>query len=124
MRTEHVALTPEQSREVRAILRAWAPGREVWAFGSRATGASKRYSDLDLAILGDEPLPAAARAGLVNAFEESDLPFRVDVVEWAALGEAFRAVVAHGHAVLQGPKAPSDSRRRAPSPSDLQGRIE
>ena len=32
------------------------PNRKVWAFGSRATGTTKPFSDLDLAILGDQPL--------------------------------------------------------------------
>jgi type I restriction enzyme S subunit len=109
MRTDRIALAPEHVRAVRRILKAWAPSREVWVFGSRARDSAKPHSDLDLAIQGDEPLAADARAGLVDAFEESDLPFRVDVVEWATLSEDFRAVVARDHAVLQEADARPDS---------------
>ena len=83
---------------VRAILDAHVPGCEVWVYGSRATGAAKPYSDLDLVIVGKAPLSVRSLALLENAFEESDLPFRVDVADWASLSESFRAVV-EAHAV-------------------------
>ena len=92
---------------VRAILDAHVPGCEVWVYGSRAAGAAKPYSDLDLVIVDKEPLPVRTLALLENAFEESDLPFRVDVVDWAHLSESFRAVI-EAHAV---PLRPSLARR-------------
>ena len=42
---------------VRDILRKHVPQFAVWAFGSRARQTAKRYSDLDLAIICDTPLP-------------------------------------------------------------------
>lgn len=39
-----------------AIVRAHVPDWAVWAFGSRVRGTAKPYSDLDLAVLGDERL--------------------------------------------------------------------
>lgn len=39
--------------ELLAILQTEVPEREIWAFGSRATGAAKAHSDLDLAVMGD-----------------------------------------------------------------------
>ncbi len=74
-------LTPDQLATVRRILAAHAPGREVRVFGSRATGRARPHSDLDLLILG-APLDAAVRSDLIAAFEESDLPFRVDIIHW------------------------------------------
>ena len=89
---------------VRAILDAHVPGCEVWVYGSRATGAAKPYSDLDLVIVGEAPAPVRTLALLENAFEESDLPFRVDVADWASLSESFRAVVeAHAVPLLAAP---------------------
>ena len=74
-------LSPRQLDILRAILARHVPGREVRAFGSRVTGRAWRYSDLDLVVMGDEPLPDLVRANLVADLEESDLPFRVDLIE-------------------------------------------
>lgn len=86
-------LTPEQLELTRAILRRRVPGVPVWAFGSRVTGKARQYSDLDLAIGGDRPLPYTVLAELENDFSESDLGFRVDVVDWAAVSNEFKTVV-------------------------------
>jgi len=40
---------------VRDILHRSVPNRSVWAFGSRVTGKARRYSDLDLVVMGDRP---------------------------------------------------------------------
>ncbi len=76
---------------LREILTAHLQGpRKVWIVGSRATGRRlKPHSDLDV-LIGGPPLSLAARADLVEAFSDSDLPMRVDVLEAAALDEAFR----------------------------------
>lgn len=86
---------------VLAILRRYVPNREVWAFGSRVTGAAKNFSDLDLVCVGDEPLPSVAMADLNDAFSESDLPFKVDVVDWATTTPSFRKIIETNHVVLQ-----------------------
>ena len=86
-------LRPDHWTVVREILRKHVPDREVVAFGSRATGTAKKYSDLDLAILGDEPLSLDTIASIGEGFGESDLPFKVDVVDWARADEAFRAII-------------------------------
>ena len=78
-------LTHDQLHVVRALLQAHLPGRPVRAFGSRAEGRAQSHSDLDLVILDDAPIPALVLAELRADFEESDLPFRVDLVRWADL---------------------------------------
>ncbi len=87
-------LSPAHLAIVRAILARHVTGRTVVAFGSRTTGTAKPWSDLDLAVLGTEPLPLVVMARLASDLEESTLPFRVDVVDWAAATEAFRAHIA------------------------------
>jgi len=83
-------------RTVVEILRKHLPTRKIVAFGSRVTGRAKRFSDLDLAILGDDPVPSsvlAALAALADEFDESTLPFKVDLVDWATTAESFRNVI-------------------------------
>ena len=99
-----VDLQPDHLAIVRAVLRRHVPDRKVFAFGSRATGTAKRYSDLDLAILGDEPLPLDTMSALAEDFVESDLPFKVDVVEWARVEEAWRGTIRRDGVAVQVPK--------------------
>lgn len=85
---------------VRDILRRNLPNCEVWAFGSRAKRTAKPYSDLDLVLVTHTPLPLALSAKLAEDFSESDLPWKVDVVDWAATGDDFRQVIRRAKVVL------------------------
>jgi type I restriction enzyme S subunit len=87
---------------VRDILHRRVPDHEVWAFGSRVKGTTKPYSDLDLAVISEAPLPLDVLAGLVEDFSESDLPWRVDVVDWAATSESFRRIIERDKVVVAG----------------------
>lgn len=77
---------------MRAILGAHVPGVRAVAFGSRATGKARRWSDLDLMLLAGEPLPRRTLDDLKEAFIESDLPIRVDVVDGARVDDEFREI--------------------------------
>lgn len=98
---DRLDMAHEHEAIVRAILRRHADGREVWAFGSRARGGAKRYSDLDIAIIGSQPLSIAHSAAIADAFSESELPWRVDVVDWATIDDAFRRIIDRDHVVVQ-----------------------
>lgn len=65
----------------------------VFAFGSRVQGRARRFSDLDLAFDAGRPLALREEALLSDAFDESDLPWRVDLVDLAACSPAFRQIV-------------------------------
>lgn len=80
-------------KTVKTLLSELAPGCEVRVFGSRVSGGAKPFSDLDLAIecaggLGFERLRL-----IKEAFEESDLPFRVDVLDWHSLSSSFKQAI-------------------------------
>jgi predicted nucleotidyltransferase len=83
-------LSPSDFSIVRGILDRLVPDRPVYVFGSRANGRAARRSDLDLAIGGQEPLTLRLRADLADAFDESDLPIEVDVVDLATVSDTFR----------------------------------
>ena len=88
-----VDLRPDHWDIVRNALRQHVPNREVLVFGSRAAWTAKEFSDLDLAIMGEEPLSLREVSALEEALGESDLPFKVDIVEWARIDEGFRRIV-------------------------------
>jgi predicted nucleotidyltransferase len=97
-----VVIEPHEGEELCAILEKYAPGRKVWAFGSRATGRRvRRFSDLDIA-LGGEELPFDEMAMLREALDESRLPFKVDVVQIASLAPEFRARIEPELVLVQG----------------------
>lgn len=85
------------------ILAQHIPDRRVHVFGSRARGQAKPYSDLDLAIMGDVPLPAATLGALRDAFADSSLPWRVDVVDWADTSAEFQGHIRAHSRPLPGP---------------------
>ena len=86
-------LSEAQARTVCAIVDAVMPKAEVWVFGSRATGRARPFSDLDLLVTRPPRLTWSQLAALRDAFEASDLPFRVDVVEADGLSPGFAARV-------------------------------
>jgi type I restriction enzyme S subunit len=99
-----IDLNPHDWDEVSRILRIHIPGYEVWAFGSRVTWSAKQYSDLDLAVITKHPLPLSISADLKNAFAESSLSIKVDVVDWATTAESFRRIIEKGKVIVQVPQ--------------------
>lgn len=93
MNIPKIVISPAEWAIVHDILQRHVPGRKVWAFGSRAKWTSKEFSDLDLAIIGDEPLPITTLASLSEDFSESELPYKVDIVDWATTSPSFRKVI-------------------------------
>ena len=93
--SQNISLSAGERRLVRRILAANLPSASTaWVFGSRATGRARRYSDLDLAIDAGRPLSLDEMASLAEAFSDSDLPYRVDVVDWRAIDTGFREIIA------------------------------
>ena len=81
---------------IETILQQRVPACEVRAFGSRVLGTAKSYSDLDLVIRGSEKLPRPVLYGLRDDFEECDLPYRIDLLDWNRLSPEFKqAILAH-----------------------------
>lgn len=99
--TPLIDIRPDHWAIVYAILKRHVPQYAVWAFGSRAKWKAKEYSDLDLAIITDQPLSLDVSANLSEDLSESDLPYKVDVVDWAATSESFRKIIERDKVVVQ-----------------------
>ncbi len=94
-----IEMSPAPLEEVKRILRQHVPDCEVRAFDSRVTGRVKPWSDL--ALVGEQPLGFRRLGLLVEAFQESTLPFRVDVLNWHETSSSFQAIIAQQYAVIQ-----------------------
>lgn len=91
--TQPIDINPTYLETIQHILDEHVPNCEVRAFGSRAKWIARDYSDLDLVIVGDQPLGWRALGQLETAFKESDLPFRVDVLDWHDISDNFRTLI-------------------------------
>ncbi len=94
---EHIHMLAE-------ILAKHLPDREVWAYGSRVNGRARKYSDLDLVIMGDEPLNEVTRFLLKEDLSESWLSFIVHVKDWHLIPPEFQAEILRCYAVIHSPE--------------------
>ena len=97
-----VEMTPAQWKIVRSVLSSVVPEARVWAFGSRVAGNAKPYSDLDLAVDAHNKLDLTILATLQEAFSESDLPFKVDIVDYFSAKESFKSIIDRSRLPLLG----------------------
>ena len=103
-----LTLAPRHLEELRRLIATHLPQEEVWAYGSRVNGTAHDTSDLDLVVRH----PADLKAGQGSAFwelkaelSESNLPFLVEVFDWAKLPPAFWDNIAEQHVVIYSPEA-------------------
>ncbi len=86
---------------VKGILNEFIPNVEVRAFGSRVKGTNRAFSDLDIALLDSQKVDLKIISLLKEAFDESDLPFRVDVVDYMRVQASFRKIIDYDFELLQ-----------------------
>jgi uncharacterized protein len=102
---DRLVLSPEHTKLVGEILRQHVPDLQVRVFGSRAAGKPKPFSDLDLLLMSRQPVGVRCLALLAEAFSESDLPFKVDLLDWSATEPSFRERLLPGSIIVQREKA-------------------
>ena len=93
-------------KTIKRILGEYVGDCEVRAFGSRGNGTAREHSDLDLAIIGKGKIKRRVKMLLREAFEDSDLPFRVDVIDYNTVSESFRAIIEDKYEVIQNKPGP------------------
>jgi predicted nucleotidyltransferase len=92
--------------ELRRLIATFLPQEEVWAYGSRLAGTAHETSDLDLVVRhpGDLKVKqSSAFWDLKEAISESNLPFLVELFDWARLPAAFWENIVREHVVLYSP---------------------
>ena len=83
-----VDLTKEEFCIIKDILKDIS---EVYLFGSRVTGKSKKFSDLDVCLKKD--ISDYDYEILKEKFENSDLPFKIDLVEYKRASDSFKKII-------------------------------
>ena len=94
-----IDITSDQRKTLLTLLERYLPNTEAWVYGSRVKWTSRPQSDLDLVVFA-APEQARRVSDLREAFEESNLPFRVDLFVWDSVPEQFRKQIETEHVVL------------------------
>lgn len=95
-----IDITTSQRKTILEMLKRYLPSTVVWAYGSRVKWTSRPDSDLDMVAFA-EPDQKARVSELREAFEESNLPFRVDLFVWDEVPEKFKENIKKEHIVIQ-----------------------
>jgi len=61
---------------------------QFYAFGSRVKRNAKQFSDLDLCY--KEEIPGNIMTHIREDFEESNLPYKVDFIDWMRCDKSFK----------------------------------
>ena len=87
-------VTTQELAIIRQVLESTLPAHcKVWVFGSRAKNQAKYNSDLDLAIECSDALDKTTLMQLETQFDESRLPYRVDIVDLNKAEPYFKEIV-------------------------------
>ena len=95
-----IDLMPEHAAIIRSILQQYIPDRTVLAFGSRVNGQVKPFSDVDLAIMGQDSVLPEIRLHLQEALNDAPLPMKVDLVEFNKLPMTLQQNIQQHHTVF------------------------
>ena len=94
-----IDITTDQRKTLLALIKRHLPNTTAWVYGSRVKWTSRPQSDLDLVVFAKSDQERRV-SDLREAFEESNLPFRVDLFVWDAVPEQFRKQIEAEHVVL------------------------
>ena len=95
--TLYYMLDQKATQLIKRIIRTYLPDTsyKTFIFGSRATGTNRTFSDIDLGIEGPKSLTPQEYMCIQNALEDSDIPYRVDLVDFKNASEEFRKISTH-----------------------------
>lgn len=65
---------------------------KVFIFGSRAIGNARKFSDVDIGVKSDKQINLLLLSDIKEAFEESNIPYTIDVVDFSNIAGTFREV--------------------------------
>ena len=66
---------------------------KYYVFGSRSKGDYKEYSDIDIAIDSGKKIEDNVMSAIMTDFENSTLPYKVDVVDLNSVSEDFKNLI-------------------------------
>lgn len=93
-------ITTQQHQFIVNVIKNLLPTVSMLAFGSRTDGTAKRYSDLDLALDDGEKISLKTLDQIEESFAQSDLPFKIDILDISNVSPEFAAKIKSRHIKL------------------------
>lgn len=77
---------------VKSILNKYLPNSnyKYFIFGSRAMPKHRKFSDLDIGILGPSEIPGSIMVQIKQDLNDSDIPYLTEVVDFSTVSENFK----------------------------------
>jgi predicted nucleotidyltransferase len=101
---QQIAISAEHLQFLLDEIGRHIPNATVWAFGSRVTGEHRPASDLDLAVHCDKETALKKLPKLNERLIESDLPFKVQLLDYNRLPENMQGNIKEKYVVLYPPQ--------------------
>ncbi len=81
-----------EEKKIKAIITKYLSENnfKIFLFGSRATGINRPGSDFDVGIMGKEPVGLETLGLIDEEIDNSNIPYKVDVVDFARVSEGFK----------------------------------
>lgn len=98
--TRQIAIPAEHLRYLLEKIKLYIPNATVWAFGSRVAWSHRPASDLDLAVHCDKQTAKKDIPKLNETLRESDIPFKVQILDFNRLPENMQANIKKKYIVL------------------------
>jgi predicted nucleotidyltransferase len=93
-RGENLSHQEKYLQEVKQILSQFNQlvSFDVFLFGSRANGTAHSKSDIDIGVLGNEPLPSLLKLNIEERLEDSNVPVNIELVDFFYADTAFKEI--------------------------------
>lgn len=95
-----ISVSSKEFEIIKNILNSYIKKGKVYAFGSRYKNNNRKFSDFDIAIDTGEKLSFEFLNILKDAFEESDLPYRVDIIDYNNISDKFKKIIDGGNEII------------------------
>ncbi len=82
-----------QKEKIKEIINRHLDGSTVRIFGLRIDNRSTERSDIDVAIDASHRIDLLTMANIKYDFEESDIPYRVDIVDYNSVSKNFKKII-------------------------------
>jgi predicted nucleotidyltransferase len=83
-------LDEKTKQKIIAVISALIPEARIYLFGSRARGSNAQYADIDIALDAGKPLPLRDIDEVKSMFGESNIPYKIDVVDIHQVNDRMR----------------------------------
>ncbi len=96
-----IDLKDEYLQIIRKIIRERFPECRILVYGSRITGKSWEFSDIDIAIDNGSEISWSELYDLKEALSLTDIPIIVDICDYNDISDNFRKVILENYEVMQ-----------------------